>query len=218
MYQKPVHALSARKPTALTIISIRICDLCIAVPMTALLALPMLIAAAAIWLEDRDSVLFTQVRVGQGTRRFKIYKLRTMRSDNSRLKGDEHTGHPSKEARAQFQTTKPNDGRITKVGRVLRPIHMDELPQLFNVIFGHMSLVGVRPDVPVQEADYTPEVWQERHQLRPGITGFAQVDPTVQTSEQRTTQDLRWVRNASLGAYFWTLLRTVSKVLKRNSL
>ncbi|WP_164662031.1 sugar transferase [Tropicibacter sp. Alg240-R139] len=209
---------SIRKPKTATVVALRLCDLCIAVPMALLFAIPMLIAALAIWLEDRDSVLFKQIRVGQGTRPFKIFKFRTMYTDKSRMMGDEHKGAPSEEARAQFQTTSANDSRITKVGKVLRPTHMDELPQLLNVVLGHMSLVGVRPDVPVQEADYTPEVWQDRHLLRPGITGFAQVDSTVETTEQRTAQDLRWVRNASVAAYVQTLLKTVTKVLKRNSL
>ncbi len=207
-----------QKPKATTIIAMRICDLFIAVPVAIIFAIPMLVAAFAIWLEDRDSVLFKQTRVGQGTRPFKILKFRTMYTDKSRVMGDEHKSSPSKEARAQFQTTSANDSRITKVGKVLRPIHMDEMPQLLNVVLGHMSLVGVRPDVPVQEADYTPEVWQERHLLRPGITGFAQVDSTVQNTAQRTAQDLRWVRNPSVGAYAQTLLQTVTKVLKRNSL
>ena len=218
MSQTSVQSPSVRKPAASTVIALRICDLCIAVPMALIFAVPMLVAALAIWLEDRDAVLFKQVRVGQGTRPFKIFKFRTMYTDKSRLMGDEYKGAPSQEARAQFQTTTANDSRITKVGKVLRPTHMDELPQLLNVVLGHMSLVGVRPDVPVQEADYTPEVWQERHLLRPGITGFAQVDPAVVVTEQRTEQDLRWVRNASVAAYFQTLLKTVTKVLKRNSL
>ena len=217
MSQTSAHSPSVGKHAASTMIALRICDLCIVLPTVLFFAIPMLIAALAIWLEDRDSVLFKQVRVGQGTRTFKIFKFRTMYTDQSRLVGDEYKGAPSQEARAQFQTTSTNDNRITKVGKVLRPTHMDELPQLWNVVLGHMSLVGVRPDVPVQEADYTPEIWQERHNLRPGITGLAQVDSKVESTEQRTIQDLRWVRNASIGAYFLTIIRTVVKVFKRNS-
>ncbi len=209
---------SFQKPKTATVISMRICDLCIAVPMALIVAVPMMVVALAIWLEDRDSVLFKQVRVGQETRPFKIFKFRTMYTDKNRIMGDEYQGSPSQEARAQFQTTSANDNRITGVGKILRPTHLDELPQLLNVVLGDMSLVGVRPDVPVQEADYSPEVWQERHLLRPGITGLAQVDSTIENTEQRTSQDLRWVRSASVLLYFQTLFKTISKVMKRNSL
>lgn len=211
------HNISQSPKTA-TVIVMRIFDLCISVPMLLIFAVPMMVTALAIWIEDRDSVIFKQVRVGQGTRPFKIYKFRTMYIDKNRVMGDEYKGAPSEEARAKFQTTSANDSRITRVGKVLRPTHMDELPQLLNVVLGHMSLVGVRPDVPVQEADYESEVWQERHLLRPGITGFAQVDSSIMSTEQRTAADLSWVRDASVWAYFWTLLMTVMKVLKRNSL
>lgn len=209
---------SIRQPKSTTVIALRICDLSIALPLSLILAIPMLLIALAIKLDDGDSVFFRQVRVGKGTQLFTILKFRTMHTDKHRIMGNEHHGIPSKEARAQFQTTSVNDRRITRVGKVLRPTHLDELPQIFNVILGHMSLVGVRPDVPVQEADYSPEVWQERHLLRPGMTGFAQVDGTVGNTEQRTAQDLLWVRNASPGAYFVTLFKTTAKVLKSNSL
>lgn len=120
--------------------------------------------------------------------------------------------------REKFITTSANDTRITQVGRFLRPAHLDELPQLLNVFLGEMSLVGVRPDVAVQEADYEPQEWIDRHVLRPGITGMAQVDPTVDSMKARTERDLTWVRNRSVGLYFRLLLETVGKVLKRNSL
>ena len=205
-------------PNWWTVAALRICDLCIAVPALFLLAIPMVIAALAIWVEDRDRILFKQVRVGRGTRRFIIFKFRTMYTDETRIMVDEFNGIPSPEARAQFQTTSNNDERITNVGKLLRPTHLDELPQLFNVILGDMSIVGVRPDVPVQEVDYSPEVWQQRHRLRPGITGLAQVDSTIISTEQRTIQDLRWVNNASLRTYLETIIRTIVKILQRNSL
>lgn len=207
-----------REPKKTTVIVLRICDLFIALPLALIFLIPMLVIALAIRLDDSGSVFFRQVRIGKGTRPFKVLKFRTMHTDNNRIMGNEHQGSPSDKARAQFQTTTFNDSRITRVGKVLRPTHLDELPQLFNIVLGHMSLVGVRPDVPVQEADYSPEVWQERHLLRPGMTGFAQVDSTVANTDQRTAQDLRWVRNASLGAYFLTMIRTFAKVLRRNSL
>jgi lipopolysaccharide/colanic/teichoic acid biosynthesis glycosyltransferase len=213
----PIHR-SHQKPKITTVIALRICDLCIAIPMLLILCIPMLLIAMAIRLDDGDSVFFRQIRVGRGAKPFAILKFRTMFTDKNRVMGNEYQGVPSAEARAQFQTTKPNDSRITRVGKVLRPTHLDELPQLVNVILGHMSLVGVRPDVPVQEADYSPDVWHERHLLRPGVTGFAQVDSTVVSTEQRTARDLCWVRSATVGAYFITLLKTLLKVVRRNSL
>ena len=220
IHMSQLSLFSARngRPSNLMLLSLRLCDLVIVIPLGILFAVPMLIITMAIWLEDRDGVLFIQMRVGQGTRKFKMYKFRTMHADRSRIMGDEFMAAPSKEDRAQFKTTEIDDQRITKVGRLLRPTHMDELPQLINVLLGQMSLVGVRPDVPVQQADYTSEVWIERHELKPGITGLAQVDSTIDDTEKRTAQDIYWVRNASISLYFKTIVMTVSKVLKRNSL
>ena len=131
------------------------------------IALPiLLLAAAAIKLEDGGPVLFRQKRVGRRNQMFAIYKLRTMKVERS--DGDGH------------RSASKDDDRVTRVGRILRRTSIDELPQLFNVLKGEMSLVGPRPhaigslagDKLFWEVD--PRYWQ-RHSLRPGLTGLAQV-------------------------------------------
>lgn len=198
-------------------LAMRAMDLLLALVLFAVTALPMLVIAGLIKLEDRGPILFRQPRVGQHRRGFSIAKFRTMTHDPGRATGAA-SGPVSAAEREKFQTTSPGDARITRVGRVLRPLHLDELPQVLNVLRGEMSLVGVRPDVPVQEADYTPQQWVDRHVLRPGITGLAQIDSTVDNMAARTAHDLTWVRTRSFGLYLKILIGTVTKVLKRNSL
>lgn len=197
---------------------VRVIDIVIALIVLGIAALPMLLIALAIKLEDRGSVIFFQARVGKHAKVFHIWKFRTMTEDQSRVSGDLVSGTSAAQARAQFQTTSKNDSRITRVGRILRPVHLDELPQIVNVLKGDMSFVGVRPDVPVQIADYTEQNWQRRHVFRPGITGLAQVAKDVDSTEKRTAYDLKWVDTYSLGLYMRILLATFGKILRRNSL
>ena len=108
--------------------------------------------------------------------------------------------------------TTDNDPRITRVGRFVRRTSIDELPQVINVLMGDMSLVGPRPDVPVQRSLYTEADWVERCSVRPGITGLAQAMYRSDSSEyQRLEADLRYVREASLWLdlkiCWWTLRR-----------
>jgi lipopolysaccharide/colanic/teichoic acid biosynthesis glycosyltransferase len=203
-----------------TDILMRGCDLILAVVFLLLFLVPMMIIATLIYLEDRSDPFFYQQRIGRGCRPFKIVKFRTMHVDPNRFNGS--TADPSLagtvHARQKFQTTVPNDPRITRVGRILRPTHLDELPQVANVLLGQMSFVGVRPDVPVQVSDYTPQQWVDRHVARPGITGLAQVSSDIDSTAQRTAYDLQWVAERSLPKYLNVILRTVGKVLRRNSL
>ena len=112
--------------------------------------------------------------------------------------------------------TQTNDARITRVGQFIRRTSIDELPQIFNVLLGHMSLVGPRPDVPVQKALYSPQDWASRCSVRPGITGLAQaLIRSEGTHEDRLALDLRYVREASLWLdlkiMWWTLARLTGK-------
>lgn len=195
----------------------RAMDVVLALAILAFAALPMLLVASAILLDDGGPVLFRQPRVGRSRQPFSILKFRTMTHDPNRATGAA-AGPVSIAEREKFQTTIPGDARITRVGRFLRPLHLDELPQMINVLRGEMSLVGVRPDVPVQEADYLPQEWVDRHVLRPGITGLAQIDTTIDSMTSRTRCDLHWVRNRSLCLYCTVLLATFNKILKRSSL
>lgn len=166
------------------------------------LLLPVLaLTGLAIVLESGRPVLFTQVRVGRGGREFRMYKFRSMVADATR--------------RGPYFTLQ-DDPRITRVGRFIRRTSLDELPQLFNVLLGDMSLVGPRPDVPAQRALYTEEDWRERCSVRPGITGLAQaLLRSEATQEQRLELDLRYARDhgawTDLKIMWWTLGRLTGK-------
>ena len=141
----------------------RLLDLAIAVPSTILLAPLLAVIAGAIRIESRGGAIFRQERMGQFGRHFMMYKFRTM-VDGAESMG---TGLFSYE----------DDPRVTRVGRVLRTTSLDELPQLFNVINGTMSIVGPRPPVSYELgafADFSPRL-KSRFVVKPGVTGLAQV-------------------------------------------
>lgn len=168
-----------------------------------LLASPvLLLAALAIKLEDGGPVLFVQQRLGRGNRFFNMYKLRTMRSD-----GSDHAGR---------QSTERNDKRVTRIGAYLRSTSIDELPQLWNVLRGEMSIVGPRPHALGSRANdklfwEVDEHYWRRHSLRPGLTGLAQVRGYRGATEreedltQRLQSDLEYLSG-------WSLLRDIQIV------
>lgn len=172
--------------------------------ITLIILLPVfVIIALAIKLDSKGDVFFLQERVGRGRQTFGIYKFRSM------VSGADQQG--------PYFTSK-NDARITKVGAFLRKTSLDELPQFINVLKGDMSIVGPRPDVPKMESLYTPEQWQERHLVRPGITGLAQATlRSSSTMEQRTAMDLEYVSKHSLWFDLKILLLTVKQVLFKGS-
>lgn len=117
--------------------------------------------------DSKGPFLFVQPRVGRDLKIFNIYKIRTMDAQSS-LK--------SLDTSQNYITTSAKDLRITRVGHTIRKLHIDELPQLLNVLKGEMSLVGVRPDALSQATDYTTSIWKNRHLRRPGITGLAAIN------------------------------------------
>jgi lipopolysaccharide/colanic/teichoic acid biosynthesis glycosyltransferase len=165
-----------------------------------------LMAILALWilLDDGRPILLAQERVGKHGRRFRMLKFRTMVPNAIEL------GQKLKLTEDLYGVV-PNDPRITRAGRFLRRTGLDELPQLWNVLRGEMSLVGPRPDVVEQVANYS-EHDRGRLAVEPGITGLAQVNGREETPwPERIEQDLWYIRNWSLVLDAKILLRTVTQ-------
>ena len=177
----------------------------------------LLITSVTILTFDGKPILFKQIRVGKNGNKFTLYKFRSMKFSNiySGI-GSIENSESALDARRRFKVTSINDKRITRVGKFIRASHIDELPQLYNVLKGDMSLVGPRPDVPAQIADYKKKDWDERISVLPGITGFSQVKFT-NSNEERTKNDLFYIQNISFQYDLKILLMTIIKVLKMNS-
>lgn len=183
---------------------------------------PIILAAAvAVKCSSPGPILFRQVRLGQGGRRFTFYKFRSMYADcDDRCHRDYVAGliEGKHEELNQGEESAPcykikNDDRITPVGRVLRKLSIDELPQLFNVLKGEMSLVGPRPPIPYEVEKYKP--WHLRRilEIQPGITGLWQVEGRSRTSfNDMVRLDLRYLKNWSLWLDIKILLKTVKAV------
>jgi lipopolysaccharide/colanic/teichoic acid biosynthesis glycosyltransferase len=173
-------------------------------------ALPLMAACIAlVRLTSPGPGIYSQARVGRGGRVFTLYKIRTMRFDCEKLTGP--------------TWCKPGDSRITPVGRVLRKLHLDELPQLFNVLRGEMSLIGPRPERPEIVTKLREQVvgYDRRHAVKPGITGFAQIhlppDSCLQSVRNKLVYDLFYIRHRAWPMELFILLATGLKMfgLKR---
>lgn len=171
-----------------------------------ILALPvMLVAAMAIVVENGFPIFYRQERVGLNGRLFNVIKFRSMRRDA------EKDGKPV--------WAKAQDSRVTKVGKIIRKLRVDELPQLFSVLKGDMSLVGPRPERPFFVDQLTKEIpfYAVRHSVKPGVTGWAQVryhyGATVEDSAEKLQYDLYYVKNHSLFLDMLVLFETVGVVL-----
>lgn len=170
-----------------------------------------LIIAIAIKLDSKGPILFKQVRVGKDRKNFTIYKFRTMvvsAESKRELQID-----PTNMDNFVFQSK--SDNRVTKVGSFLRNTSLDEIPQLFNVLFGNMSLVGPRPEIP-DVVKYYPENYYQRLLVLPGITGLAQVSGRGEIELGKTIYyDLTYISNFSIWYDIKILFTTAFKVFKR---
>jgi lipopolysaccharide/colanic/teichoic acid biosynthesis glycosyltransferase len=172
------------------------------------------VAALAIKLDSRGPAFFRQERVGSGDTRFLMWKFRTMGPDAEAQKlGFSHLNQHAQNGDGRMFKI-PDDPRVTRVGRFLRRYSIDELPQLFNVVRGEMSLVGPRPLIP--DEDCFVDGWSRRRLgLKPGMTGLWQVlgGSTISFSEM-VRLDCMYVAGWSLGGDLSLLLRTVPLVLR----
>ena len=179
---------------------------CVLAATLLLLSAPVVLAAMAlVKLTSRGPMTYTQTRVGYGGRPFTIYKIRTMIDNCESLTGP--------------RWAVPGDPRVTPFGGVLRTLHIDELPQLVNVLRGEMSLVGPRPERPefVTKLERDIPHYQARHAVVPGITGLAQLhlppDTEVAHVERKLTFDLYYARHLGLLLDLTILVGTALKVV-----
>ena len=179
-------------------------DLVVASLLILLLAPALLLISVAIFIESGGPVFFRQARGGLGGREFSIFKFRTMRTD-----GD-------------IGWTQRGDSRITLLGGLLRRTSIDELPQLFNVVLGDMSLVGPRPHASQMDDEYRALIYDydDRLDVRPGITGLAQVSDLrgsigdLSDMRKRVTVDVAYIRGWSFGLDLKILARTIPHLLE----
>jgi len=175
-----------------------------------LLTLPVMgIIALVIWIEDGRPIIFRQERVGENGRIFEMYKFRTMVKEADKLRALVE----QKDENGNLIHKKEDDPRVTRVGRFLRRFSLDELPQLFNIVMGSMSLVGPRPEMPYLVEKYQP--WQrKRFAVPPGLTGWWQVNGrSERLMHLHTEDDLYYIQNYSLFLDMQILIRTVWSVL-----
>jgi exopolysaccharide biosynthesis polyprenyl glycosylphosphotransferase len=182
----------------------------VAISLTGLILLMPMFAmvAAAIRLNSKGPVLFRQIRVGKGDALFTLYKFRSMRQG---AEEEKERLMDRNEADGVFFKIR-NDPRVTSVGRFLRRSSIDELPQLINVLMGHMSIVGPRPAPPSEVDRYQP--WHKRRlEVAPGITGLWQVSGRSElTFDEMVMLDLYYIENWSPIVDLQIMLRTVPQV------
>lgn len=199
----------------------RALDVVGAIAAIGILAPVMLFVAAAVALTSKGPVIFKQTRLGKGGVPFAFYKFRSMvtNSDDAvhrqfvadLIKSEQRGNVSGGAAPYKLQA----DSRVTRIGRIIRKTSLDELPQLFNVLKGDMSLVGPRPPIPYETANYQP--WHLRRILaiQPGITGLWQVEGRSRvTFNEMVRMDLRYIRDCSLAMDVAILMKTVRVVLR----
>lgn len=194
----------------------RALDLTIAIVFLITCAPVWVLIALALKIDSRGPILFRQARVGRNGELFMVYKFRSMHVNNDdsahRKFVEAFMASPSNDASSGYFKMK-RDPRVTRVGRVLRKTSMDEIPQILNVLKGEMSIVGPRPALPWEVAQYEP--WQrERLYALPGITGKWQVEGRSRvTFEEMMRMDISYVRAPTFWGDISLILRTVPAVL-----
>jgi len=177
--------------------------LVVAAPVMALVAL-------AVKLTSEGSILYHQSRVGRDDRVFTLHKFRSMRTDA--------------EAASGAVWAKDKDPRLTSIGGLLRKLRLDELPQLWNVLLGDMSLVGPRPERPEFIAQLSEQIpfYRQRHVVKPGLTGWAQVrypyGSTVEDAMEKLQYDLFYIKHMSIGLDLFIALKTIKTIVTRAGL
>lgn len=178
-----------------------------------LIALPfvllaIIIMAPFIYFTDRGPVFYNATRRGRNGKNFKMFKLRSMYVNSPNLKNADGSAFNS-----------DNDPRVTKVGKFMRKTSVDELPQILNVLLGHMSFIGPRPTMPTTPYEELPELAKKRLVARPGITGYAQAYYRNSiTQDEKFKHDCYYVDNMSFVLDVKILFQTVFSVLKSENI
>lgn len=194
----------------LTMFIKRLFDIAVSCMMLVLLIPVFAITALCIVLESRGPVFYSQTRVGTDGRHFRFFKFRSMIVGAHNIK-DELLKHNESKDGVLFKMKK--DPRVTRVGRFIRKFSIDELPQLFNVLIGDMSLVGPRPATPDEVAQYTLEQRKRLHAV-PGITCIWQVSGRSEIPFEKQVQlDIEYIRSTSLMSDLIILFKTIPAVL-----
>lgn len=185
----------------------RVFDVLVCLLLLPLFLPVMLLVAAAVWFEGRgmEPVIYRQVRVGENNDNFTIYKFRSM-GVNAEVDG-------------VARWADKNDMRVTRVGKFIRKVRLDELPQIFNILKGDMSFVGPRPERPefVELLEKDHSYYRERHRVKPGLTGWAQVcykyGDKLEDAYEKLEYDLYYVKNYSIFLDLLIIIQTIRVVL-----
>lgn len=184
----------------------RMLDIAVSIPAIVILLPLMALTAIAIKADSKGPVIYSQERVGQYGKTFKVYKFRSMKQDA--------------EAKSGPVLAKEGDSRITKVGRFIRATRIDELPQLFNVLKGEMSIVGPRPERPFFVEQFIKEKpeYAYRHNVKPGITGLAQIAGKYNTTAyDKLIYDLIYIQEVSIKTDLIIMLQTLKVLITKES-
>ena len=184
----------------------RMLDIAVSIPAIIILLPLMALTAIVIKADSKGPIIYSQERVGQYGKTFKVYKFRSMRQDA--------------EAKSGPVLAKEGDSRITKVGRFIRATRIDELPQLFNVLKGEMSIVGPRPERPFFVGQFIKEKpeYAYRHNVKPGITGLAQIAGKYNTTAyDKLIYDLIYIQEISIKTDLIIMLQTLKVLITKES-
>lgn len=177
----------------------RVLDFILSALGLTVLLVPLALTALVVYIDDPGNIFFCQKRVGRNGKLFRLYKFRTMRMETPKYMATSDVDDPNK--------------YITRVGHVLRKLSLDEIPQLFNVLKGDMSLVGPRPLIPNEEEIHTMRHRFGVYSVRPGVTGLAQINGRDLVSPaDKVRWDVRYVKNFGFGIDVKILFATVPKV------
>lgn len=186
----------------------RLLDILVSLMALPFVLLAILVMAPFIYFCDRGPIFYNALRRGKNGREFKMFKLRSMYINSPNLKNADGSTFNS-----------ANDPRVTKVGRFMRKTSVDELPQILNVLLGHMSFIGPRPTLVTTPYEQLPELSKRRLGARPGITGYAQAYYRNSITQQEKFQhDCYYVENVSFLLDVKILFKTVAAVLLRKNI